>query len=164
MWLARYEHPPAGAAVIVISTALEDFEDLAAQLDTEGIVAVSELMQLAATESGELTALASALPRLRVPARMFLRDQLDLKPGRSGLTRAVFPWAPAGCGACRTVYDVREVMSAGLRNRRGDLLAQNPAPVSGYAVSYRAGREGLAGRVALYRQLSVVLRSTHSAS
>lgn len=162
VWTAGYDHTPAGAADIVFSTALEDFELAVEREDAEAVAVIPEFLRRANRRGdGDLSALAAVLPRLRVPARIVTTDQLQAEPGTDA-HRAGGPWAPMGCTRCRTIYDARQVVSAARRNKRGELLAERAVSVAD--TTYWVPPAGLSGRVDMYRRLSVVLPLQHSAS
>ena len=159
VWLASYDHTPAGAALIMLDTALEDVEDAAERGDTEAVRAVLALFEAAnPRRDGDLSTLAAVLPRLRIPPRWVTLARLGAAPGaRPSFARQ----APAGCSSCRGVFDIRQVVSAARRNKRGELLADEPTSIKN--TSYGFPSEAAARRAALYRSLHAVLLSTHSA-
>lgn len=159
VWLAGYEHTPAGTAFIVVATALEDFEDAAERGDNQMVRAVVALFDVAnPRRNGDLSTLAQVLPRLRIPPRWVTFDRLGAAPGAPP---SFARQAPAGCSSCRGVFDIRQVVSAARRNKRGELLADEPTFIN--RRSYGFPPEAAARRAALYRSLHAVLLSTHSA-
>lgn len=152
VWLAGYEHTPAGTADVLISTALEDAELAIRAEDVEALGAISELIRLSGSsdERGDLDRLAGVVPRLRVPARWAPVGTAaeERLPGPVGAV-------PMGCRGCRSIYDARGALREGETTGRGDVVATGSASVAD--TYYEVPRDGLPSRVVLYRQLSAVL-------
>lgn len=173
VWRAEYQHTPAGAADVLFQIVLEDAETLAAMEKRGELLGRSpEIAETLTTfvrlanpgTTGDLSTLAAILPRLVVPSRLYRRSALDLDAGRGRLRAYLSAAVPAGCRKCRQVYDVREVVGTGKRNKRGALLVGDCEPASVKRLGYTAPESGVLARVALYQRLNVVLSSKHSAS
>lgn len=172
VWRAEYHHTSQGAADVLFQIVLEDFELLARTVregeswegPQDAVHTIVDLLDRSSVaNSADLSPLAAVLPRMMVPAAVYARPTLDLD-GRAPLRSLAGASAPTGCKKCRLVYDLREVMGRGVRNKRGALLVGDCEPASIAHMAYGAPPDGLRRRVALYERLSVVLSSKHSAS
>lgn len=173
LWSAEYQHTPAGSADVVFQIMLEDVETLATmeqrgELDDRSPEIAATLTKFAALAnrdtSGDLSPLAAVLPRLVVPPRTYPRAALDLDATRERPRAILGAAVPAGCKKCRVVYDAREVLAVGARNKRGALLVSGCEPASIARLGYTAPESGVLPRVALYQRLNVMLSFEHSAS
>ncbi|MFF5323945.1 hypothetical protein ACFY2Y_09475 [Janibacter hoylei] len=171
VWRAEYHHTSAGAADVLCQIVLEDAETLVAMERRGELLGRSReiadtlrtFFQLANPEkSGDVSTLAAVLPRLVVPAQTYARAALNLDAGR--LRDPVGAVVPAGCKKCRLIFDVREVIGRGVRNKRGALLVGDCRPAEVANRVYIAPAYRVLDRVALYQRLNVVLSSKHSAS
>lgn len=167
VWSAGYHHTSAGAAYVVSRVLVEDFK-LVARLAERGVLwedaggVVDTITTFVGRSnpgtSGDLSALAGVLPRLVIPARTFSRSAMDLehrveRPALMGAN------APAGCKKCRRIYDMREVVGEGRRNKHGALLAGAVGPASIEQLVHAVPESGVRSRVQMYRRLNVMLSS-----
>lgn len=171
VWRAEYHHTAAGAAHIVIQNVLQDAEVLCEMASLGELDDFPEIERTLMTfydlagpsDSGDLSRLAAVLPRLVVPAQQFQRQALELEsplPLRNAGGDAA---VPAGCRKCRHVYDLREVVGWGVRNKRGALLVGDCDPAGITRQFHRAPASHLRERVEMYRRLNVVLSLQHNA-
>lgn len=167
VWAAGYHHTAAGAATVVFQILLEDYSALVdleqrgelwaeSRAIAETVVGFARLANPAT--DGDLSPLARVLPRLVVPAQTFRRAALDLG-SPIGLRARFAASVPAGCKKCRLIYDVREIVGTGARNKRGALLVGSCLPAKVDRIDYPAPESRLRERVALYARLNAVLLS-----